>query len=229
MQSSSLLFVNTIITDIKSKVKIKNAQLFIKIITFLYAFFIFTFVLCYDIMKIPKQKRSVVQMVNERISALVFDMDGTIADLEGQKNWIERLRSCDPTPYLNAKPFYDMDKLNNLLQQFKNLGTRIEVVSWRSMVETPCYAKQVELAKKMWLNKYHFPADAIHIVAYGQPKNEYVKHISGHKILIDDNQKVRDEWDCGNTIDATKNILKILQKLLDKQKEIVYNSKCQGH
>ena len=40
---------------------------------------------------------------------LVFDMDGTIANLYGVENWLEDLRSFNPRPYIVAEPMYDMD------------------------------------------------------------------------------------------------------------------------
>ena len=31
-----------------------------------------------------------------------FDMDGTLADLYGVENWLEKLRASDPSPYAEA-------------------------------------------------------------------------------------------------------------------------------
>ena len=39
-----------------------------------------------------------------KIKILVWDMDGTIADLYGVENWLPMLRAYDPTPYRTAKP-----------------------------------------------------------------------------------------------------------------------------
>ena len=36
------------------------------------------------------------------IKEIVFDMDGTIADLYGVENWLPKLRAYDPTPYQTA-------------------------------------------------------------------------------------------------------------------------------
>ena len=40
-----------------------------------------------------------------------FDMDGTIADLYADPNWLPKLRAYDPTPYINAKPLVNMSRL----------------------------------------------------------------------------------------------------------------------
>ncbi len=48
---------------------------------------------------------------------ICFDMDGTIADLYNVPNWLERLQAEDATPYLEAKPLWDMECLNNILMR----------------------------------------------------------------------------------------------------------------
>jgi hypothetical protein len=49
------------------------------------------------------------------MKTLVFDMDGTIANLYGVNNWLGMLREEDPTPYIVAEPMYDMEMLNGTL------------------------------------------------------------------------------------------------------------------
>ena len=46
---------------------------------------------------------------------IIFDMDGTIADLYSVNNWLDKLRAFDVTPYKNAKPLYDMEILKLVL------------------------------------------------------------------------------------------------------------------
>ena len=49
---------------------------------------------------------------------LVFDMDGTIADLYGVEGWLDMLRGEDATPYAIANPLYDMEMLNAIPSTF---------------------------------------------------------------------------------------------------------------
>ena len=93
---------------------------------------------------------------------LVFDMDGTIADLYGVEGWLDMLRDSNPTPYAIAKPLYDMEMLNALLIIFKGMGWRIVVTTWLSMGSTPEYDAQVRGAKISWLDKMGFEYDEIH-------------------------------------------------------------------
>lgn len=145
---------------------------------------------------------------------LVFDMDGTIANLYGVENWLEDLRSYNPRPYIEAEPMYDMELLNLILEVLKENGWRIVVTSWLSMDSTKEYNKLVRQAKREWLERYNFPFDEIHLVAYGTTKANCTRKIGGYQILVDDNEKVRNGWNLGGTINANENILEKLVDLL---------------
>jgi hypothetical protein len=147
---------------------------------------------------------------------LVFDMDGTIADLYGVDNWLSDLRSENPRPYELAKPIYSMDFLNGLLEYFKMLGWRIVVTTWLAKNASKEYDELVRKAKIEWLKKYEFPYDEIHLVKYGTTKANCTRQLGGLQILVDDNEQIRKGWTLGDTIDANKNILEQLFKLLDR-------------
>lgn len=146
---------------------------------------------------------------------LVFDMDGTIADLYGVDGWLEMLRAENPMPYIMAEPMYNMVELVELLNELKEIGYRIAVTSWLSMNSTKEYDKMVRQAKREWLAKYNFPFDEIHLVAYGTTKANCTRKNGGYQVLVDDNAEVRKGWHLGNTINANENILEELKKLLD--------------
>ena len=147
---------------------------------------------------------------------LVFDMDGTIADLYGVDNWLSDLRSENPRPYEVAKPMYSMDFLNGLLEYFKMLGWRIVITTWLAKNASKEYDELVRKAKIEWLKKYEFPYDEIHLVKYGTTKANCTRQLGGLQILVDDNEQIRKGWTLGDTIDANKNILEQLFKLLDR-------------
>lgn len=134
---------------------------------------------------------------------LVFDMDGTIADLYGVPNWLPMLRAEDPTPYRVAEPMWDMAKLREILLTLIGQGWEVRVVSWLSKDASPEYNKAVRAAKREWLDRHNFPADKVHLVAYGATKADSVRKSATAAILIDDNAKVRDGWHLGDTIDPT--------------------------
>ena len=145
---------------------------------------------------------------------LVFDMDGTIANLYGVNGWLEDLRSYNPRPYIVAEPMYDMEVLIAILSLLKLKGWKIAVTSWLSKESTKEYDDMVRKAKREWLTKYQFPVDEIHLVKYGTTKANCTRKLGGYQILIDDNAEVRNGWHLGDTINANENILEKLVDLL---------------
>lgn len=153
------------------------------------------------------------------IKEIVFDMDGTIADLYGVENWLEMLRASDPTPYEIAEPLTDMEELVNLLAQCRVIGIEISVVTWLSKVSTPDYDKAVREAKREWLNNHDFPFDHFHGVKYGTPKHQVVKRElpeNGTALIFDDDARVRNAWTLGEAVDPTKEgIIETLRNILE--------------
>lgn len=145
---------------------------------------------------------------------IVFDMDGTLASTYKVNNWLEKLRAFDPSPYMDAAPIYDMLAVNRLVADLKAAGFRIAVTSWLSKESTPEYDAATRKAKREWLAKYGFPYDEIHLVKYGTPKAKCTRGKADFQILVDDNAEVRSAWTLGDTIDATKDILVELAKLI---------------
>ena len=144
--------------------------------------------------------------------AIYFDMDGTIANLYGQDDWLNRLIAKDETPYANASVLVDMNILARLLNKAKRQGFILGIVSWLAKNSTEDYDKRVIKAKKKWLNKHlkSVVFDEINIVAYGTPKSTVVGEKNG--ILFDDEKPNRSEWK-GKAYDE-KNIIEVLKALL---------------
>lgn len=138
---------------------------------------------------------------------LVFDMDGTIANLYGVNGWLADLRSENTRPYVEADPLYNMEKLAELLDVFKACGWRVVVTTWLAKDATKAYDNAVRKAKIEWLEKYNFPFDEIHLVKYGTTKANCTRKLGGFQVLVDDNEKVRKGWNLGATIDASENII----------------------
>ena len=145
--------------------------------------------------------------------AIYFDLDGTLADLYSIDNWEYKLNHDDATPYQEAAPLVDMNKLQTLCAELANAGVVIGIISWLAKNSNKAYDAKVRQAKKEWLVK-HFPcATELHFVKYGTTKLKAAKY--KNSILVDDNAAIRNGWNGHSTIDANKNILKELQKVLD--------------
>lgn len=149
-------------------------------------------------------------------NALVFDMDGTIADFYGVDGWLTDLVNENTRPYEIAKPLVDMDILTAILNVFKTVGYDIIVTSWGAKNSSDEFLKATTKAKIDWLNKVGFPYDEVNVINYGVSKNICTENTHNFQILIDDNAEVRNDWKLGLTIDATKNIINILSDFLVK-------------
>ena len=143
------------------------------------------------------------------MKTIVFDMDGTLADLYGVEDWLYDLTHDITRPYEIAKPLVNLSLLVRLLKRLQFEGYAVGIVTWTAKDASQAYDEAVAKAKKEWLKK-HTPSmawDFIEIVPYGTPKQ---KIKSG--ILFDDNAEIRSEW--GEMAYTEKEILATLKSLL---------------
>ena len=145
---------------------------------------------------------------------LVFDMDGTIADLYGVNGWLNDLLNENTRPYDIAEPIYDTLTLNKVINTLKENGWQIVVTTWLAKDSTKEYDNKVRKAKLDWLKTHKFPYDEIHLVKYGTTKANCTRAKGGYQVLIDDNEKVRKGWTLGDTINAKENIIPKLTALI---------------
>lgn len=128
------------------------------------------------------------------MNTVYFDMDGTIANLYGVNDWLNKLRSEDVSPYEEAMPLVNAIKFQVLINRIKHKGYKVGVISWTSKGGKSKYNKQVAQAKRQWLEKT-FPRivfDEIHVVKYGTSKSSVAFNPKG--ILFDDDETVRKDW-----------------------------------
>lgn len=148
---------------------------------------------------------------------LVLDMDGTLANLYADPDWLEKLRAENPAPYAEAEAMWDMTDLAQTLEEMQVMGWRVVIVSWLSKEASPMYAMAIRRAKREWLADWRVPWDEAHFVRYGTPKNRVVKNLPVGSWLVDDDDKVREDWEKakGRTIDptATDDLPALLRKM----------------
>lgn len=154
--------------------------------------------------------------------AIVFDMDGTLNDFYGVNGWLNDLQNENPRPYEEAPQKYDIDTLNAVLNELKAVGYRIIITTWLAKDSSKAYDTLVRAAKLSWLKKYNFPYDEIHMVKYGTTKADCTRRLGGYQILVDDNDKIRQGWHLGRTIDAKQNILNELVNILESDLRAKY-------
>lgn len=138
-----------------------------------------------------------------------FDMDGTVADLYGVKDWLPSLLAEDTRPYEIAKGIGNLSLIARLLNKVQKNGYEIGIISWTSKNGSPAYNARVMAAKYKWLAE-HLPSvdwDCVRIVAYGTNKRE----VTGGGILFDDEEGNRKAWGYGAHEPAE--IVKVLKEL----------------
>ena len=158
------------------------------------------------------------------IKKICFDMDGTIADLYGVKDWLNRLESKDFEVYADAAPMCDMPTTTALLNDISKKGVEINVISWASKTATKEEIQKIAEVKNAWLKAHNFECNNVYVVPYGTDKATYVKDTLdyGEKaLLFDDDERVRNSWNIGQALDPTKiKIENILKIILDKSLKV---------
>ena len=114
-----------------------------------------------------------------------LDMDGTIADLYGIANWLDRLHNEDETIFTECAPLITEKEL---LKRFPAEKYEIKILSMTPLGATDEYCENVANQKSAWLDRY-FPTLTKRIYKkYGHNKN--LKG-SASAILVDDSAPIR--------------------------------------
>ena len=88
---------------------------------------------------------------------IYLDMDGTIADLYGDPNWLAKLEASDASVYANARPLVHFSTLARYLNRLQARGYHIGIISWLSKSGTDKFNAEVAEVKRDWLAK-HLPS-----------------------------------------------------------------------
>lgn len=149
---------------------------------------------------------------------IYFDMDGTVADLYGSDNWLDNLRNERAGVFNNLFPLVDMDELAIICHQLMNNGYSFGIITWLPMGASYEYERVCEQEKREWANEFMPWVSEFYAQSYGVPKQYAPIKRAQNMVLIDDNTEVRAMWNTEKqrtSIDATKNIIEELKKLLD--------------
>jgi hypothetical protein len=145
---------------------------------------------------------------------IYFDMDGTIADLYGQENWLERLMNEEPELYLKAQPLIDMGVLRDKIEELQEKDIEVKVITWLAKNTSNNHLTIITEEKLEWLDNTGIEFDDIHIVKYGTEKHNIPKSVKGD-ILFDDNADVRMNWElAGGIAYNEKQIFEKLNEIL---------------
>jgi 5'(3')-deoxyribonucleotidase len=147
---------------------------------------------------------------------IIFDMDGTIADLYGEEKWLCRLLNEEVGLFENLKPMHDKTKLTEILNKLSALGFELEIRTWTPKNVSPEYVKKVEQEKREWTRKNFPMIENIYCLPYGTPKQRLNLKKAKLEILVDDNEKILKMWETPKqrkTIKADSELIEKLQAL----------------
>ena len=116
---------------------------------------------------------------------IYLDMDGTIANLYDQKDWLKRLHEEDAAVFEECAPMVTEEEI---LKLFPTENFELKILSMTPKNASKNYCEKVVKAKNEWLDKF-FPSFTNRIyMKYGKNKN--LKN-SSQAILIDDSEEIR--------------------------------------
>lgn len=151
---------------------------------------------------------------------ILFDLDGTVANLYGYNNWLEKLRAEVPI-YEELEPLVDITELTTIAKKLIDKGVEFGVVTWLAMGASEEYEFITSMEKYRWCKKYIPFITEFECQPYGTPKQ--TNYRNRQCILIDDNAEVRQAFETPHrrkTFDAHKDICEFLTKLYKELCEI---------
>ena len=152
------------------------------------------------------------------MKTIYFDMDGTLVDLYNVDNWLGKLIAEDFSPYEDAKPMVNLNELTDLLNQLKNIGYKIGIVTWGSKYSSEKFLKEVKTAKEHWLYKNlpNVKFDEFVVIDYSCHKASSIEDPFG--ILFDDDKLIRKSWP-GEAY-PPESVFPVLRKILEEGNNI---------
>lgn len=117
-----------------------------------------------------------------------LDMDGTIANLYGQSEWLLKLRTEDTQVFEECEPLITEEEL---LAYFPTEKFEIRICSMTPKGATKEYCENVIEQKNNWLDKFFPTITKRYYLPYGNNKN--YKN-SKNCILVDDNETIRNNY-----------------------------------
>ena len=149
---------------------------------------------------------------------LVFDMDGTIADLYAQEDWLEKLYNKEVSPFVNASLMYSQIDLLKAIGKCKANGWNIFIITYGPKKCDNDFLREVTNAKLDWLKKYKISYDKFVCTKWSTPKWKHIPDDARLAILVDDDKQNRLDWtsrgDKFMVIDASRrDFLSIIEAL----------------
>ena len=151
---------------------------------------------------------------------IYFDMDGTVYDLYGIKNWLEMLRNEEKGAFTLGNALVDMVALKEVCLRLIAKGYQIGIITWLPMGASLEYCEICTKEKRRWAENNMPYISEFYALEYGVPKQYAPARRAAEMWLVDDNKEVREMWVTEKqrkAIDATENIINALVALAEKE------------
>lgn len=126
---------------------------------------------------------------------IAFDLDGTLFDLYGKKNWLELLRTENPAAFEgDFLPEIAVANLYSIMEKLANIGVIFEVITWLPKFASIDYENKCSAVKKKWVEENLPFVTNTACISYGVPKQKAINRKAGKMYLIDDNEAVGNVW-----------------------------------
>lgn len=148
---------------------------------------------------------------------IYFDMDGTVYDLYGVNDWLNKLETADVTAYTLGKPLVNLKELEKVCKALIANGYEIGVITWLCKGGSEKFNNETTTAKREWVNKNMPYVTEFTAQTYGTPKQKAVGRNVKFAVLVDDNDEVREMWNTPKqrkSIDAKLDIITKLWELV---------------
>jgi hypothetical protein len=147
---------------------------------------------------------------------IYFDMDGTVYNLYGIKNWLQMLRNEERGAFTVGKPLVDMTRLEDVCVNLIKKGYQIGIITWLPIGASVEYMEICTEEKRNWVERYMPYVSEFYAQEYGTPKQYAPMKRAAEMWLVDDNKEVREMWVTEKqrkAIDANNDILEALEEL----------------
>lgn len=150
---------------------------------------------------------------------IYFDLDGTLFDLYGKKDWLTYLEDEIPGAFKgDFLPSIDVNRLYDIMKSLAINGVQFEVITWLPRGASPEYSEICKIEKIEWVKQYVPFVTDIHCIPYGTPKQYAIQKRAKSNILIDDNYEICKMWETAKQrkaflVTEKKNVVDLLEDI----------------
>lgn len=126
---------------------------------------------------------------------IFFDLDGTVYDLYGQKDWLPKIRNEESGVFTQKAFLVDYSMFIDKIATLTRKGFTFGVITWLPMNASPEYEEVCRLEKIDWIDTWLPFTSEVNIQPYGVPKQNAIQKRAKKMFLIDDNSEVCKVWE----------------------------------